>query len=132
MLALEVLTRTLPDNSRACVVVENRLVSFCSAEAARHGIHNGLSISTAQALDSELCILERQAMQEQAALEALADCALRFSPMACLQPPQALLLEIAGRAKQAGDEGVFDLIAEYSKKHHDLLGYTAVLHSARG
>jgi hypothetical protein len=27
---------------------------------------------------------------------------------------------------------VFDLIAEYCKKHHDLLGYTAVLHSARG
>ena len=96
LLALEVLTRTLPDNDRVCVVVENRQLSFCPPEAAQHGIRIGLSVSTAQALFTELRILERRPAQEQAALEALADCALRFSPMVSLQPSQALLLEIAG------------------------------------
>lgn len=41
-----------------------------------------------------------------------------------------LLLEIADRAKEAGDEGVYEPIAEYCKKHGDLLGYAAVLHAA--
>ncbi|MEM7560329.1 MAG: hypothetical protein AAF394_14510, partial [Planctomycetota bacterium] len=45
-------------------------------------------------------------------------------------PPQRivpLLLEIAHRAKQAGDSDAFDSVAGYCRDHEDLLGYAAVL-----
>jgi hypothetical protein len=49
-------------------------------------------------------------------------------------PPQRivpLLIDIAERAKQKGQDGGFDAIAEYCKQHDDVLGYAAVLHAAR-
>lgn len=48
-------------------------------------------------------------------------------------PPQRivpLLIEIAGRAKAAGDSTAFDPILQYCKQHEDLLGYAAVLHAS--
>ncbi|TWU54587.1 hypothetical protein Poly51_33060 [Rubripirellula tenax] len=40
-----------------------------------------------------------------------------------------MLVEMASRAKTAGDESAFDPILEYCKKHGDVLGYAAVLHA---
>jgi hypothetical protein len=90
-----------------------------SVDVAEHGTG---------ALETNVDLLDRVGRPRQA-VEAAIELAPDELPSQRLVP---LLLEIAGRAKQAGDEGVFDLIAEYCKKHHDLLGYTAVLHSARG
>ena len=49
-------------------------------------------------------------------------------------PPQRivpLLLDIALKAKEQGEIEAYDLVAEYCKKHNDLLGYTAVLHASQ-
>ncbi len=48
-------------------------------------------------------------------------------------PPQRivpLLLDIALKAKAMGEMGGYDSVAEYCKKHDDVLGYAAVLHAA--
>ncbi len=48
-------------------------------------------------------------------------------------PPQRIvpmLIDIASRAKAAGEHGVFDAILEYCEKHDDVLGYAAVLHAS--
>ena len=47
-------------------------------------------------------------------------------------PPQRivpLLLAIAAHADDSGSE-IYDLILEYCRRHHDVLGYTAVTHAA--
>lgn len=49
-------------------------------------------------------------------------------------PPQRivpLLLDIALKTKEQGETEGYDLVAEYCKKHNDLLGYTAVLHASQ-
>ncbi len=49
-------------------------------------------------------------------------------------PPQRivpLLIDIAGRAQAAGDEGAFDGVLTYCEKHNDVLGYAAVLHASQ-
>ena len=49
-------------------------------------------------------------------------------------PPQRivpLLIEIAGRAKAAGDGEAFNHVSEYCEKHDDVLGYAAVLDASQ-
>ncbi|TWU55469.1 hypothetical protein [Rubripirellula reticaptiva] len=41
-----------------------------------------------------------------------------------------MLIEIANRAKTAGDNSAFEPILEYCQQHNDVLGYVAVLHAA--
>ncbi len=41
-----------------------------------------------------------------------------------------LLLEMAAKAKAMGETGGYESVAEYCKKHDDVLGYAAVLHAA--
>lgn len=50
-------------------------------------------------------------------------------------PPQRIvpmLIEIADRAREQGEEDVYDDVLSYCEKHDDVLGYAAVLHAAGG
>ncbi len=40
-----------------------------------------------------------------------------------------LLIEIASRGKEAGDESAFDQVLAYCQNHNDVLGYAAALHA---
>lgn len=90
-----------------------------SVDVAEHGTG---------ALETYVDLLDRVGRRRQA-IEAAIELVPDEVPSQRLVP---LLLEIAGRARQAGDEGVYELIAQYCKQHDDLLGYAAVLHADRG
>lgn len=88
-----------------------------AADAAQHGTG---------AIETYVDLLDRVGRHREA-IEA----AIELVPDAV--PPQRivpLLLEIAGRAKQAGDPEGYAPILAYCKQHGDLLGYGAVLHAA--
>lgn len=72
-------------------------------DAARAaGVKRGQLISAALALAPDLVQRDRDAMAEAAALAELATSTLRFTPMACLAPPNAVVAEIAGSLRLFG------------------------------
>jgi protein ImuB len=88
------------------VVVEPRqgqpYVVSASREALRAGIGPDTRLSTATALAASLQVFEREPERERASLESLASFALRLSSLVSLEPPEGLLLEVAGSLKLFG------------------------------
>ncbi len=72
-----------------------RQVLQASAAAYEAGIHSGLSVNAALALQPELLLAERDTGREREVLETLAAWAERFTSFVTLEPPAVLLLEIA-------------------------------------
>lgn len=72
-----------------------RQVSQASAAAQAAGIHAGLSVNAALALQPDLLLAERDAQREDEVLQSLAAWAERFTSFVTLEPPAVLLLEIA-------------------------------------
>jgi protein ImuB len=83
-----------------------QLVARCCAAAAEAGVRAGMTVAQARALlpDGAAVIEPYQPQRERAALEALARWALRFSPIVAVDPPDGLLLDIAGCRRLFGDE----------------------------
>ncbi len=123
---------------------EEPFVDFYPAHSAYFSVLLGENI------DAGLRMFERKARSVDvaehgtAAIEAYVDLLDRVgrpadAVAACVElvpsdlPPQRivpLLIDIAGRAKAAGDLSAFDTALEYCKSHNDVLGYAAVLHAA--
>lgn len=98
-LPLEALGASAADPRPVAVMEEEGgqlVVHLPGRGAAGAGIRSGQSLNAALALAPGLETLSRRPQRERAALEALADWAMRFAPLVSLEPPDALLLEIRG------------------------------------
>ncbi len=76
-----------------------RRVLMASPAAHEAGIHAGLSVNAALALQPALTLAERDRFRERQVLEDLAGWAERFTSFVTLEPPDVLLLEIAASLK---------------------------------
>jgi protein ImuB len=74
----------------------------CNAAARAQGLHPGMSVSAAYALARNLRIQPRDETAEASALEHVAAWAGQFSSLVCLDPPQGILLEVAGSQRLFG------------------------------
>lgn len=85
--------------------------------AAALGLHVGQKAADALALAPGLAQDEADPAGDAAALEALCDWAVRFSPAAAVCPPDALYLDIGGVAHLWGDEAALldDLLARLAR-----------------
>jgi protein ImuB len=81
-----------------------RRLAAVSLEAARLGLHPGQKATDAMALVPELRTAEAEPEADAAAMAALVDWAVRFSPAVAADPPDGLLLDITGVAHLWGGE----------------------------
>jgi len=83
-----------------------QFVDRCCATAAAAGVRAGMTVAHARALlPVEQAVVElHQPQRELAALGALARWALRFSPIVAVDPPDGLLIDIAGCRRLFGSE----------------------------
>lgn len=88
-----------------------------AVEVARHGT---------AAIETYVDLLDRIG-RHQAAIEAATELVPGDVPSQRLVP---MLIEIAERAKSAGEATAFEPILAYCKKQNDLLGYAATLHAS--
>ncbi len=83
-----------------CCVHESRrgraFVVACNGAARRAGVEPGMSLAAARVLAASLQSLARDQGAEENALRRLALWAQQFTPVVSLQPPDGLLLEVAG------------------------------------
>ncbi len=80
-----------------------RLAAVCP-RGLQLGLHAGQKATDARALVPGLALAEAEPEAAAAALTALADWCVRFSPAVALDPPDGLFLDIAGVAHLWGDE----------------------------
>lgn len=83
----------------------NRQVLLANARARKLGITPGMPINAALALAPTLKLEERNTSREKRELERLASWAERFTSLVCVEPPDLLLLEIAGSLQLFGNPG---------------------------
>lgn len=90
----------------ACAVFDEqqgmRRIVLANRIARRQGVIPGLSVNAALALLPGLCLLSRNPASEERALLRLAAWAERFTSVVSLEPPDVLLLEIAGSVSLFG------------------------------
>lgn len=103
-LALEALETRTPGTANAVFDEQQglRRIVLANREAQRRGVVAGLSINAALALLPTLGLLSRNPPREEQAVSNLAAWAERFTPRVSLEPPDALLLEIAGSVSLFG------------------------------
>ncbi|MFT4077564.1 MAG: DNA polymerase Y family protein [Asticcacaulis sp.] len=101
-----------------------RVVTAADDLALKMGVHIGMPVAKAEALFSELVILDADPEADALALEKLAIWALRlYSPIVAVDPPDGLILDIQGAAHLFGGEAA--LIADVRRRLADL-GITSV------
>ncbi len=83
-----------------------RLVACCCPRAAASGIRPGMTVAHARALlHADGAVVEpHRPRRELAQLRALARWAIRFSPIVAMDPPDGLLINIAGCQRLFGGE----------------------------
>jgi protein ImuB len=83
---------------------QKRLVAAVDARAQETGLRPGMTVAHAQALVPDLLVADADPDGDAEALERLASWALRYSPLVATDPPDGLLLDIAGAAHLFGGE----------------------------
>ncbi|MDH3585072.1 MAG: DNA polymerase Y family protein [Phycisphaerae bacterium] len=99
------------------------VVARCCARARTAGVREGMSPMHAQALvPGGVAVLDHEPQRDEAALRALGHWALRFSPRVIADPPDGLLLDVAGCERLLGSEEKIaqSILAELSR-----LGFAA-------
>ncbi len=95
-----------PDRGAATAVVDlagdGKEVCACDAVAAASGIVPGMALNSALALVPDLHVLARDVPGERLLLEAVAACAMGFTPRVTLEPPDGVLLEVRGSLRLFG------------------------------
>jgi protein ImuB len=104
--------------------VEGRSVLVCNGAAEALGVRPGNALTAAWTLAPQLRILPRDAVAEAGALEAIASWACQFTAKVSLEPPQGVLLEVAGSLRLFG--GAARLLARLRSGLADL-GFEALL-----
>jgi protein ImuB len=105
------------DRGAATAVVDleggGKVVCACDARAAAAGITRGMALNSALALLPGLQVQARDVRAERALLEAVAACAVGFTPRVALEPPDGVLLEVRGSLKLFGGvRRLFSLVRE--------------------
>ncbi|HEY3695063.1 MAG TPA: DNA polymerase Y family protein [Phenylobacterium sp.] len=86
-----------------------RRLAALDAAAARLGLYAGQKAADAAALAPGLVVADAQPEADAAALEALADWCVRFSPAVAADPPDGLFLDVDGVAHLwGGEQGLMD------------------------
>ncbi|PZR18134.1 MAG: hypothetical protein DI532_02255 [Azospirillum brasilense] len=99
-----------------------RLVTAISAAAEALGLYPGQPLADARALHPDLRLEPESPGAASAMLERLALWALRFTPLAAVEEPDALILDIAGCTGGSGEAGLRDeAVARLAR-----LGFAAV------
>lgn len=83
-------------------VLEGKRIARVNAPARQAGVRAGMTPAQARVLVPRLALRERDKMAERRALQRCADWAQALSPAVSLEPPAALLLEIAGSVRYFG------------------------------
>jgi protein ImuB len=90
-----------------------RLVAVCPAAIAL-GLARGMAVADARARTPALTLAEADPRADAALLARLADWHRRFTPLVALDPPDGLLLDVAGAAHLFGGE--IALMADIEKR----------------
>lgn len=114
------------------MLAENRHVLDCNAAAYAQGVRPRMTRAAAAALAPHLCVHERDADAEHAALEGAAAWAGRYTPNVALvagtaDNPQGLLLEVSGSLKLFG--GITAIVTDLARSAAEL-GFSAAVASA--
>ena len=88
-----------------------RRLAAVDAVAARLGLYVGQKATDALALVPDLALAELEPQADAAALSALVDWCVRFSPAVAADPPDGLFLDVAGVAHLWGSEAA--LLADF-------------------
>ena len=75
-----------------------------NAAARRRGIAPGMAVADSRAIVPALALEEHDAIAEASTLAALADWHRRFTPLAALDPPDGVMLDVTGAAALFGGE----------------------------
>lgn len=96
-LPLNVYDRALEQTGPLAVSQHGRVacVLRCNGTARTRGVRNGMSVSAARTLVADLRVLPRRPGSERAALERLACWCGTFTPEVSLEPPDALVMDVA-------------------------------------
>lgn len=86
-----------------------QFVAACCARCGRYGVLPGMSLAHARALvptssDHALTVEPYEPARDDAALQALAHWAIRFTPIVAPDPPDGLLLDVTGCERLYGGE----------------------------
>ncbi len=103
-----------PERGQLHVVAANRA-------AAEAGIAPGTKLQTAMALAASLQVFERAPSREREYLESLAEWAQKLTSLVSVEPPESLLLEVAGSLKLFGSLDAIKtrLRRELARRHGD-------------
>jgi protein ImuB len=81
-----------------------QILAAVDAAAAGRGVRPGMAVADARAIFPSLRCFAADAVAEAAALAAIADWSRRFTPLAALDPPDGVMLDITGAAHLFGGE----------------------------
>src|SRR5215210_4191186 len=79
-------------------VGSRRLVAAVDRAAQKLGLRPGLTIAHAQALVPDLTVMDAAPQADEEALAKLAAWCGRYSPLVAIDPPDGILIEVAGSA----------------------------------
>jgi protein ImuB len=91
-----------------------RLVYAADAAAQALGIRPGVTVALAQAMHPQVTVLDADLAADAAGLERLTVWALRYSPLVAPDPPDGLVIDIAGAAHLHGGEAA--LLADLTER----------------
>jgi protein ImuB len=80
------------------------LIVALDAQADRLGLYKGLTMAQARAMHPAITAVEDEPHADAKLLDTLADWCLRYTPLVACDPPDGLLLDIAGCAHLYGGE----------------------------
>ncbi len=112
--------RAAPD-SRPLVVTGRQgnveRLTAVDAAAANLGLKPGLALAEARARYPDLAVVAEHAAEDRRLLDAIADWCQRYTPLLAVDPPDGLLLDIAGCAHLYGGEEklLADVLARFER-----------------
>jgi protein ImuB len=77
---------------------QRRLIVSADAAARRLGLSAGMSVTHAQSLVRDLCVVNALPEEDEAALTRLALWCIRYSPLVTPDPPEGVFIDVAGSA----------------------------------
>jgi protein ImuB len=89
-----------PDHGRMLVTAANRL-------AQAEGVDYGMAVADARAVIPSLQVFDDKPGRADALLKALAEWCIRYTPMAAIDPPDGLLMDVSGCAHLWGGERLY-------------------------
>ena len=81
-----------------------RLVHAADAQAQTFGLYPGLTVAVAQVMQPHVTVIDADLPPDQAGLERLAIWAFRYTPLVATDPPDGLVMDVAGTAHLHGGE----------------------------